>query len=66
MVLPYNPLTAEHLKICDGILCTIHEPIAVVQACIDCGFPAQDELATLQRQKQQAEAVKRIFFPDAP
>jgi Zn ribbon nucleic-acid-binding protein len=66
MAMSYNPLTDAHCEICDKILQTIDEPIAIARACIGCGFPAEDLLQQLEQIKHTAEQVKRTFFPGKP
>lgn len=66
MPLSYNPLTDEHCQICDRILSTIQEPLDVANACIECGFPAEDLRDQLVRIRDTATKLKATFFPHRP
>ncbi len=63
MPLSYNPLNDSHCEVCTKILQTIQEPIDVANACIECGFPAEELRDALLRIKEQAAKIKATFFP---
>lgn len=60
----YNPLGDQHYQSCQGVLARCPDAIELAQACIDCGWPADDLKAELERQQKQAVLVKQKFFPE--
>lgn len=59
-----NPLDESHYQKCQQVLQRCRDGIELADACIACGWPADELKATLQAQQKQAEAVKSQFFPD--
>lgn len=59
----YNPLDDSHYQKCQEILQRCADGKELAQACIDCGWPAEEYLAQLQSQEKQAMMAKQKFFP---
>ena len=60
------PLGDEHCELLNRTIQTAARNIPFAQDCIDCGWPAHDIKADLERQLAQATEAKRRFFPNKP
>jgi hypothetical protein len=61
-----QPLDSQHLQCCNKVLQETPAALELAQACIDCGFPAEDLKQQLEDQHKQAAAIKAKFFPTTP
>lgn len=63
----HNPLNDQHCECLDRVLQQTPAYIELAQACENCGWEfGQQFRERLQQQYQQAEAIKRTFFPRKP
>jgi len=67
MTIPFkHNLDQSHCQQCSEILRSIPQTKALAEACVKCGWPAEEYLTQLEQQEKMAKAIKTHFFPDEP
>ena len=61
-----HPLTQDHCDVLTTVLARLHDVEELLRACRDCGLDTSQMDQWLSAQKEQAERLKRTFFPHCP